>query len=106
MAKIRQEMAQSLTRALIPFLAGRLEETALEEIGVAAGAIISESAGVTVEVSGRADLTRDLAGRLEMSADYVKTSPEENAEVRAKIDSTLLETRLAEWLKDIEGALR
>lgn len=106
LAKVRLEMAESLTRMLLPFLAGRLEEAALEEIAVAAGGVINECAGVTVELSGREDLSRDLAGRLEMSADYVKVSPDEKPEVRVKIDSTLLETRLADWLKDIEGALR
>lgn len=104
--KVRQEMAASLTRALVPFLAGRLEEAALEEIGAAAGAVVNESAGVTIELAGREDLTQALAGRLEMAADYVKVTQQDQAEVRAKIDSTLLETRLADWLKDIEGALR
>lgn len=106
MARLRLELSQSIAEVLVPFLAARLREQAVEDMTAAAEALVNEGLPPTVEVSGPADLTGAIARQLEPLATVVKIALVETPELRVKVDNRMLETRVKDWLAIVEDVLR
>lgn len=106
LARLRLELHQSVTQAIMPFLAARLREQAVEELTAAAEALVNEGMPPTVEISGPADLTAAIARQLEPLATVVKIALVETPELRVKVDNRMLETRFKDWLAVVEDVLR
>lgn len=105
MAGMRTELAAAMVRALIPFIADRLRNQAVEDMVAAAEDLVADAMPLTIEVSGPADLAAVLARRLEPFGTVVRTAGASDAELRVRADARILETRIKDWLALVEGAL-
>lgn len=103
---VRKEMAAAIARTLAPFIAGRLREQAMNDIVAAAEDLVKDGMPTTVEISGPPDLMPVLAQRLEPFATVVRVAAVSSPEIRVRIDTRIIETRLSDWVTQIEGALQ
>lgn len=104
-AAMRVELAAAIARVLVPFVADRLRNDAVEDMVAAAESLVADAMPLTIEVSGPADLTAVLARRLETLGTVVRVAGASDAELRVRADERILETRMKEWLAQIEEAL-
>lgn len=106
MAALRKELAAALAQTIAPFVVGRLREQALEDVVTAAEDLVKDGTPLTIEVSGPADFTPVLVKRLEQSATVVRIAAVSSPEIRVRVDTRIIETRLSDWVAQIEGALQ
>ena len=106
MAALRKELAAALAQTIAPFVVGRLREQALEDVVTAAEDLVKDGTPMTIEVSGPADFTPVLVKRLEQSATVVRIAAVSSPEIRVRVDTRIIETRLSDWVAQIEGALQ
>jgi hypothetical protein len=104
-AAVREDLAATVARTLLPFIEGRLRDRAIDDLAAAAEVLVAEAMPLTIEVSGPPDLAAALARRLETLGTVVRTASPSGAELRVRADSRILETRLKDWLVAIEGAV-
>ncbi len=102
----RQDTAAAIARTLAPFIAGRLRDQALNDVVAAAEDLVRDSMPTTIEISGPADLMPVLAQRLEPLATVVRVAAVSSPEIRVRVDTRIIETRLSDWVIQIEGALQ
>ncbi|MDO9382594.1 MAG: hypothetical protein Q7T86_06985 [Hyphomicrobiaceae bacterium] len=106
MASLRQELAGALAQTIAPFVVGRLREQALEDVVAAAEDLVKDGTPLTIEVSGPPDFTPVLVKRLENFATVVRIAAVSSPEIRVRVDTRIIETRLSDWVAQIEGALQ
>ena len=106
MAALRKELAAALAQTIAPFVVGRLREQALEDVVTAAEDLVKDGTPVAIEVSGPADFTPVLVKRLEHFATVVRIAAVSSPEIRVRVDTRIIETRLSDWVAQIEGALQ
>jgi hypothetical protein len=104
MAAIRMEMAASIARTLAPFVIVRMREQAVEDIVAAAEELVNDGMPLTIEVSGPPDLAAVVTKRLEPLATVVRLAPVTTPELRVRVDTRIIETRLNDWVSLIEDA--
>jgi hypothetical protein len=106
LAALRKELATALAQTIAPFVVGRLREQALEDVVTAAEDLVRDGTPLTIEVSGPADFTPVLVKRLENFATVVRIAAVSSPEIRVRVDTRIIETRLSDWVAQIEGALQ
>ena len=106
MAALRKELGAALAQTIAPFVVGRLREQALEDVVTAAEDLVKDGTPLTIEVSGPADFTPVLVKRLEHFATVVRIAAVSSPEIRVRVDTRIIETRLSDWVAQIEGALQ
>jgi hypothetical protein len=72
----------------------------------AAEDLVRDGMPTTIEISGPPDLMPVLAQRLEPLATVVRVAAVASPEIRVRIDTRIIETRLADWVAQIEAALQ
>jgi hypothetical protein len=106
MTALRKELAAALAQTIAPFVVGRLREQALEDVVTAAEDLVKDGTPLTIEVSGPPDFTPVLVKRLENFATVVRIAAVSSPEIRVRVDTRIIETRLSDWVAQIEGALQ
>lgn len=105
-AAVRQELAATISKVIVPFIVARLTEQAVGDLVAAADDLVKDSMPLTIEVSGPTDLRAEVVRRLEPLATVVRASPEQATELRVRVDDKILESRLTDWIALIEDVLR
>lgn len=105
-AAVRTDLAATLASTITPFLVGRLRDQAMDDVVGAVEKLVSDGMPLSIEVSGPPDLAGAVAKRLEPLATVVKLAPVASPELRVRVDTRIVETRLNDWLGLIEGALK
>jgi len=72
----------------------------------AAEELLKDGTPMNVEISGPPDFTPILVKRLEPLATVVRIAAVNSPEIRVRVDTRIIETRLSDWVGQIEGALQ
>jgi hypothetical protein len=103
---IETRTAEVVARILEPFIAAEAHRAAVSELLAALEAVLSKSAGASVEISGPADLIAALRDRLARYPPSVKFDIRDVPDVRIELDHAVLETRVGAWMAHLEEAVR
>lgn len=103
---IRSEMAASIAKTVAPFLVNKLREQAVEDIVAAAEDLVNDAMPLSIEVSGPPDLAALVTKRLEPLASVVRIAQVATPELRVRVDTRVIETRLNDWISLIEDATK
>lgn len=106
LTSLRAELAAIVAQTIAPFVVGRLREQALEDVVTAAEELLKDGTPMNVEISGPPDFTPILVKRLEPLATVVRIAAVNSPEIRVRVDTRIIETRLSDWVGQIEGALQ
>lgn len=106
LAAVKHDTGAAIARAVIPFVARRLRADAVDEIAASAEDLVNESMPLAIEISGPEDLVAALQKRLEKGSAVVRIVDGDTAELRVKVGSGVLQTRLKEWSELLEEVLR
>jgi hypothetical protein len=100
---LHQQIAEAAERALMPFLAKAARDEALRQLRATVDGLLANNPGMSLEFSGPEDLLDSVRANLPASfatASFVVT---DTADVQLKAGTSLIETRIAAWIKTCEG---
>jgi hypothetical protein len=103
--EIENRLGETVARVLRPFLVDAIHRLAVAELCEALDALIGANEGISLEIFGPEDLLqllRDKLGGMNVAATF---TPSESADVRVVAGQTVLETRLAAWMKKVEESV-
>ncbi|MEI9899723.1 MAG: hypothetical protein WDN31_05765 [Hyphomicrobium sp.] len=103
LASMQDRIAEAVERVLRPFLAQAAREEAVRQLRATLQELIGTNPGLTLEISGPEDLLDALRASLAASAAAVSYVVNETTDVQIKAGASLIETRIAAWLKNCEG---
>lgn len=103
---VETKIADAVSRILHPLLAEQIRQRAIESLRAELDVLLRSGAGVTLQVSGPADLLDGLREQLAGRVESVAFVPGESVDVRISSGDTVLETRLGAWLDGIREATR
>jgi flagellar biosynthesis/type III secretory pathway protein FliH len=104
MAELETRIAEAAERVLRPFLNQAVREHAIAGLRDTLGALASRHPEVKLEVSGPRDLLDALQNALPEQVASVSFAVKDVCDVHVKAGASVIETRIADWLKQIEGA--
>lgn len=96
-------IADSTERVLRPFLEQAIRAQAIVELRATLQELVGKTAGITLEISGPEDLLAAVRASLPESITMVSYIANEACDVQVKAGASILETRIAAWLGQIEG---
>jgi hypothetical protein len=99
---MEERLAQATERVLRPFLAQAVRERAMGELKALIDELLQTSPGLTLEIAGPEDLLGDLRATLPAVA-AVSFVAGAATDVQVKAGASIIETRIAAWLKDSVG---
>jgi hypothetical protein len=99
-------IAQEVARVLGPFLGAEVRRQAVSELRTTIATLLAGKTGVALSIAGPPDLLEALTRGLEGSGCVLTCTPSPTCEVRIAADQTVIETRLSDWAKKIEEAIR
>lgn len=107
--KAKQEIVETLASELAPLLAGRVREGLVEQSVAALSDMVSrlldDTAAVTFDLHGPEHLVLAFQNAWEGDAAQINPMPDESIDLVARIDKTVIATRLAEADRLIAEAL-
>lgn len=103
--RARTLLAAASAAALRPLVEKLIRTEALDAIFVELGDIMRESLPTAIVVKGDKDMLAGFAARLNDGGLQVVYEAGEGPDIRISVDQMLLETRIGEWIKNIEAAL-
>jgi hypothetical protein len=103
---MQAELADAVARTLLPFVERRLRQDALDEIALATEDLVKESLPLSIELSGPADLTSELAKRLDGLSTVCRVVANAGVELRVRAENKVLQTRIREFCEMLEDAVR
>lgn len=103
---IKRELSDTIAHGILPLVARRLQDDAVEELSRAALELVNESVPLAVDISGPLEMTSILARQMEQLSTVVRIVPGDQAELRVRVDSSVLQTRLKEWTSLIQEAMQ
>ena len=95
-------IADSTERVLRPFLDQVIRVQAIVELRATLQELVGKSPGITLEISGPEDLLAAVRASLPASVATVSYNANEACDVQVKAGASILETRIAAWLDQIE----
>ena len=101
---IEERISAATARVLMPFVEQAVRERAMSELRATLQDLIAGNPAVTLEVSGPEDLLQEVRGALSTSVATISYAANGACDVQVKGGGTVVETRIAEWLKQLEGA--
>jgi hypothetical protein len=96
-------IADSTERVLRPFLDQAIRLHAIAELRATLQELVGKTPGITLEISGPEDLLAAIRASLPASIATVSYIANEACDVQVKAGASILETRIAAWLDQIEG---
>lgn len=100
LASIRDEVARDVAAAIMPFLSNSLKERAVASLSEAMGETVDVMGSAEVTVTGPQEMIEALKENLPRTWTVHERISEDEVELTAQIDSTVLTTRISGWLKD------
>jgi len=101
--EVGDQIAGSTERILRPFLAQAIRDQAIIQLRAIVEDLVANSPGVTLEISGPEDLIDAVRTSLSASVATVSYVANEASDVQIKAGASIIETRIAAWLKASEG---
>lgn len=98
MAEVKTEIADAVARALQPFLAEQARETAIDGLARQIRRILADPDHPVLTVSGPADLLGRVSAVLAAEAGAVSFQPDGRPDIRVVAGTTLIETRIQDWI--------
>ncbi|WP_294646405.1 hypothetical protein [uncultured Aureimonas sp.] len=106
MAVFEDALKTTLSALLRPLVLDARKRMTVDELAGAVKTIAFDGTTVKIAASGPSDLLHSLEGKLGDHARHVSFDPDEtHTDVRIDANQTVIETRLAAWLKAVEEAL-
>ena len=104
--EFESRVAETTARILKPFLAVELRRQAIEELQSSLDMLMATDSGVSLSISGPADVLEALRGQLSGKAATVTYTPSDDCDVRIVAGPAVLETRLKGWMAKLDEAIR
>jgi hypothetical protein len=105
LARAARELSATLTRLLVPLVRRRVEERTIDAFAEKVSRLLSETAAAQVEIRGPAAMIVALRAEGRLDGDGIRFVEADQAELAARVDNRLLETRLAPLLAELEEIL-
>lgn len=99
---VEERIAEAAERVLRPFLAQAVREQAIDQLRAIVNDLTATSPGVTLEFSGPEDLLAAVRSSMPASIANASYLVNEASDVQVKAGASVIETRIAAWLKDSE----
>ncbi|KAB2943233.1 MAG: hypothetical protein K8F92_10785 [Hyphomicrobium sp.] len=100
---LEDRIAESVERVLRPFLAEAARDEAIRQLRAIVEELIATNPGITLEISAPEDLLSTVRASLSASVVTVSYVVNEACDVQLKAGASIIETRIAAWLKYSEG---
>jgi hypothetical protein len=100
---LQQQIAAAAERALMPFLARAARDEALRQLRATVEGLLAVNPGISLEISGPEDLLDSVRASLPASVAAASFVVTDKADVQLKAGTSLIETRIAAWIKTCEG---
>ncbi|MGJ0391818.1 MAG: hypothetical protein ACR650_03535 [Methylocystis sp.] len=94
-----ENLRDALSRLLKPFLTHRALKQSLDDFVEAVGSVVADQANPVIELQGPADLLEVVCERLSREGVAIRATENGGADLVARINSTLIETRMDEWVR-------
>lgn len=94
-----ENLRDALSRLLKPFLTHRALKQSLDDFVEAVGSVVADQANPVIELQGPADLLEVVCERLSREGVAIRATENDGADLVARINSTLIETRMDEWVR-------
>jgi hypothetical protein len=111
--EIHTTLEEQVVAALVPTLRHALAERSIRETAAALRELARDGEAIVIELTGPDDLVeqvwqhfRDLDQGRSSGEPVVRFNQAETTEIRASVNGTLIESRLEDWVKQIEEAVR
>lgn len=104
MADLKAQIAETAAAALRPFLAEGAREMALRDLIEQLGRILTDPNHPALTISGPADLLARVSAALAYDAGSVSFRPDGHPDVRVVAGTTIIETRIQEWIARLDRA--
>lgn len=101
---IEKRVAETTARILKPFLATELHRQAVAELQANLETLLAADSGISLAVSGPADVLDALREQLAAKPIAVTYTPGDDCDVRIVAGQSTLETRLKGWLAKLDEA--
>jgi hypothetical protein len=96
-------ITDSTERVLRPFLGQAIRVQAIVDLRATLQELVGKNPGMTLEISGPEDLLAAVRAALPASIAAVSYVANDACDVQVKAGASILETRIAAWLDQIEG---
>lgn len=114
LSQIGAHVSEQVAIVLLPFLGDRVAKLAIREFATELRSIVEDTRASIVELSGPDELVKPLLLQLENETTWkagsagpeIRRGEGGQSELRAVIDCSVIETRLAEWIERIKVATR
>jgi len=103
LSEMESRIGESVEAILRPFLSQAARDQAIRQLRAIIQDLVSASPGLTLEVTGPEDLLEAVRASLPASVVTVSYVASDACDVEVKIGASIIETRIAEWLRNIEG---
>lgn len=100
---MHNSVAESVERVLTPFVGEAVREEAVRQLRTAVDDLIATNRGISIEVSGPEDLLDAMRASLSGAGVAVSYIVNEASDVQIKAGGSIVETRIAAWLRSIGG---
>lgn len=104
--EFESRVAETTARILKPFLAVELRRQAIAELQSSLDMLMATDSGVSLSISGPADVLEALRGQLSGKTATVTYTPSDDCDVRIVAGPAMLETRLKGWMAKLDEATR
>lgn len=101
--EMENRLAEAVELVLRPFLAQAVRAQAIEQLRAVIQDLVGNNPGLSLEVSGPEDLLQAVREYLPPSVAAVSFVANDAVDVQIKAGASLLETRIAAWMKTCEG---
>jgi flagellar biosynthesis/type III secretory pathway protein FliH len=103
---LESRIADSVARVLRPFLEAELHRQSIAELQSSLGALVATEAGVSLQISGPADVLDVLRTQLKDKKPPAVFEVTDDSDVRIVAGQAVLETHLKDWMGKVEEAMR
>ena len=105
-AALKDDIAQPVARILAQIAFDAERKVAVEHMAAKLADMLSAEGIARIEIAGPDDLLSMIEGRMSANAMRLDLRRADTIDVRARIDETLLETRLGEWQTALQASLK
>ena len=110
--EIHATLEEQVVAALLPTLRRALSERSVREAAAALRELAGDSEAITIDLSGPEDLIEQVLQHFReldqgrSGEPVVRFNQAETTEIRASVNGALIESRLEDWMRKIEEAVR
>ncbi|MEQ8824491.1 MAG: hypothetical protein RIC14_08960 [Filomicrobium sp.] len=103
LAAIREEIAKDVAATVLPFIDEKLQERAISDLSATIAETVDALGTTTVTITGPQLLVDALKAKLPQNWIIREKVSEEEVELTAQVDTTVLTARISGWLNEITG---